>query len=103
MIFQSLKLLAGRDSIQLHTFWDALEEGYGAESYLRLVDDKGRIHCGLVMGKSRVAPLKTITVPRMELTAAVGSVKLHNFITEQLDLPIHKTVFWTDSTIGCNT
>ena len=73
--------------------------GYGAASYLRLVDDKGRIHCGLVMAKSRVAPLKTVTIPRMELTAAVVSVKLHKFITEQLDLPINKTVFWTDSTI----
>ena len=86
-------------SIQLHHFSDASEEGYGAASYLRLVDDMGRIHCGLVMGKSRVAPLKTITIPRMELTAAVVSVKLHKFIVDQLDLPIHKTIFWTDSTI----
>ena len=60
-------------SIQLHHFSDASEEGYGAASYLRLVDDKGRIHCGLLMGKSRVAPLKTITVPRMVLSAAVVS------------------------------
>ena len=51
------------------------------------------------MAKSRVAPLKTVTIPRMELTAAVVSVKLHKFITEQLDLPVNKTVFWTDSTI----
>ena len=45
------------------------------------------------MAKSRVASLKTVTIPRMELTAAVVSVKLHKFITEQLDLPINKTVF----------
>ena len=51
------------------------------------------------MAKSRVAPVKTVTIPRMELTFAVVSVKLHKFITEQLDLPINKTVFWTDSTI----
>ena len=86
-------------NVQLHHFLDASEVGYGAASYLRLVDDKGRIHCGLVMAKSCVAPLKTITIPRMELTAAVVSVKLRKFITEQLDLPINKTVFWTDSTI----
>ena len=73
-------------NIQLHHFSDASEVGYGAASYLRLVNDQGRIHCGLIMAKSRVAPLKTITVPRMELTAAVVSVKLHKFITEQLDL-----------------
>ena len=69
-------------SIRLHHFLDDSEERYGAASYLRLVDDKGRIHCGLLMGKSCVAPLQTITVPRMELTAAVVSVKLHKFIIE---------------------
>ena len=73
--------------------------GYRAASYLRLLNDKEIIHCGFVMAKSRVAPLKTVTIPRMELIAAVVSVKLHKFITEQLDLPINKTVFWTDSTI----
>ena len=86
-------------NVQLHHFSDASEVGYRSASYLRLVDDKGRIHCGLVMAKSRVAPLKAVAIPRMELTAALVSVKLHKFITEQLDLPINKTVFWTDSTI----
>ena len=86
-------------NVQLHHFSDASEVGYGAASYLRFVDHKGRIHCRLVMAKSRVVPLKTTTIPRMELTAAVVSVKLHKFITEQLDLPINKTAFWTDSTI----
>ena len=76
-------------NVQLHHFSDASEVGYG--------DDKTSIHCGLVMAKSRVAPLKTVTIPRMELTATVVSVKLHIFITEQQDLPIN--LFWTDSTI----
>ena len=86
-------------NVQLHHFSDASEVRYGAASYLRLVADNGRMHCGLVMAKSRVAPLKTVTIPRMDLTATVVSVKMHKFITEQLDLPINKTVFWTDSTI----
>ena len=84
---------------QLHHFSDASEVGYGAASYLHLVDDKGRAHCGLFMAKSRVAPLKTATIARMELTAAVVSVRLHKFIKEQLDRPINKTVFWKDTTI----
>lgn len=86
-------------NVQPHHFLDVLEVGYGAASYLRLVDNKGRTHHRLVMAKSHVAPLKTVTIPRMELTAAVVSVKLPKFITEQLDLPINKTVFWTDSMI----
>ena len=86
-------------SIQLHHFSDASEEGYGAVSYLRLVNATGNIHCGILMGKSRVAPLKTITIPRMELTAATVAVKLDKLIQEELTLPIHETVFWTDSTL----
>ncbi|XP_068726592.1 uncharacterized protein [Montipora capricornis] len=85
--------------IQLHHFSDASEVGYGAASYLRLKDNAGHIHCSLVFAKSRVAPLKTITIPRMELVAASVSAKLHTFLEEQFDLPIHRSIFWTDSTI----
>ena len=85
--------------IQLHHFSDASKVGYGAASYLRLKDDAGNIHCSLVFAKSRVAPLKTITIPRMELTAASLSAQFHKFLEEQLDLPIHRSIFWTDSTI----
>ena len=46
------------------------------------------------MRKSHVAPLKAITIPRTELTAAVVSVKLHKFLEEQLDLPVHGAVFF---------
>ena len=70
--------------IQLHHFSDASEVGYGAASYLRLKDDAGHIHCSLVFAKSRVAPLKTITIPRMELTPASVSAKLQKFLEEQL-------------------
>ena len=44
----------------IHHFSDACESGYGQASYLRLVDKKVKIHCSLVMGKSRVAPLTCI-------------------------------------------
>ncbi|XP_068739290.1 uncharacterized protein [Montipora capricornis] len=71
--------------IQLHHFSDASEVGYGAASYLRLKDNAGHIQCSLVFAKSRVAPLKTITIPRMELTAASVSAKLHKFLEEKLD------------------
>lgn len=46
-----------------------------------------------------MASVKTITIPRMELTAASVSAEWHKFLEEQLDLPIHMCAFWTDSTI----
>ena len=59
----------------LHHFSDAYESGYGQASYLRLVDEKGKIHGSLVMGKSSITPLKYISISRLELVAAKLSVK----------------------------
>ena len=86
-------------SIQIHNFSDASEDGYGAASYLRLTDIHGNINCTLLLGKSRVAPIKTISIPRLELTAATVAVRLNAQIQEEMDLPVHRAIFWTDSTI----
>ncbi|XP_070562373.1 uncharacterized protein [Ptychodera flava] len=86
-------------AVELHHFADASLEGYGVASYLRFIDDDGKIHCSLVIGKSRVAPLKTMTVPRLELTAATVAVNVGKQIREEIQLPIHCENFWTDSTI----
>ena len=45
-------------SIELHHFADASTEGYGTASYLHLTDSNDNIHCTLIMGESRVAPLR---------------------------------------------
>ena len=62
-------------SSQLHHFSDASEAAYGSVTYLRLVSHEDRVHCSFLFGKSRVAPLKTISVPRLELSAATVSVR----------------------------
>ena len=85
------------DESTLHHFSDASEYGYGQVSYLRLVDNIGRIHCSLVIGKARVAPLKSMTVPRMELVAATLSVKMSVLLKKELQIPIKKEIFWTNS------
>ena len=54
----------------LHHFSHASEYGCGQISYLQLVDNAGRIHCSLVIGKACIALLKCMTMPRMELVAA---------------------------------
>ncbi|XP_078495514.1 uncharacterized protein LOC144750757 [Ciona intestinalis] len=58
-------------SVELHNFADASKSAYGAVSYLRLTNRDGVVNCSFLMGKSRLAPLKTKTIPRLELTAAV--------------------------------
>ncbi|XP_067023705.1 uncharacterized protein [Acropora muricata] len=69
---------------ELHHFSDASTEGYGQCSYLRLVDTRNRVNSLLVMGKARVTPLKPITVPRLELTAAVVSVRVSEMLRREL-------------------
>ena len=83
---------------QLHHFADASMTGYGTASYLRFENEDGKVHCSLVMSKSRVSPLKQITIPRMELTAASVAVKVNHLIQKELDIPIQEIFYWTDST-----
>ena len=84
----------------LHHFSDASQNGYGQASYLRLVDEKGTVHCSLVMGKSRVTPTEFVSIPRLELAAAALSVKISLLLGKELPIhPIIKEYFWTDSKV----
>ena len=85
-------------SIELHHFADASSFAYGACSYLRLADDAGNISLSFIAGKSRLASIKSVSIPRLELTAAVLAIRLDEMIRKELDLPITSSFFWTDST-----
>ena len=61
-------------STQLHVFSDGSRVGYGAVAYLRLENQVGRVHCSFVLGKARLAPIREVTIPRLELSATVMSV-----------------------------
>ena len=69
---------------ELHHFSDASTKGYGQSTYFRLVNNKGDIHCSFVMGKARVTPLKPMTMPRLELTAALVSTRVSEQIKKEL-------------------
>ena len=74
-------------------------KGYGQCSYLRLIDERQKVHCSFVLGKSRVAPLKPVTIPRLELTAAVCSVRIIEQLRRELEYHIDQEYFWTDSKV----
>ncbi len=82
---------------QLHHFADASETGYGTVTYILIKNDKGDKHGSFLMAKSRVAPLKQITITRMELTAAVVAVKIDKMMQQESRLNLEESVFWTDS------
>ena len=84
-------------SRQLHVFSDASTLGYGSVAYLRLTNSDNRHHVAFVMGKARLAPLKPTTIPKLELTAAVTSVRLAHMILREMDDSVEVT-YHTDST-----
>ncbi|GFT55170.1 integrase catalytic domain-containing protein [Trichonephila clavipes] len=61
---------------ELHGFTDSSEKAYGAVLYLRCINTSGQIYVRFLCSKSKVAPLKSITIPRLELCAAVLLSKL---------------------------
>lgn len=84
--------------IELHHFSDASSHGYGQCSYIQVVSED-KVHCSLVIGKARVAPTKVVTIPRLELTAAVVSAAVSSMLREELELKIDQEYFWTDSQV----
>ena len=89
--------LSKSSNIQLHHFSDASENGYGTVSYIRSESSSCKVHVSLLMAKARVAPLKKVTIPRLELTAATSMVKINSVLQRELQTPIDKVYYWTDS------
>ena len=83
---------------QLHHFSDASENGFGTVTYLRMQNNRNSVHVSFMLGKARVTPLKLITIPRLELTAAVLAVRVDQMLRAELQLPLEPSTFWTDST-----
>ena len=87
----------GVKKITLHTFTDASQQTYGAATYSRHLYEDGSVTCRLVASKSRVAPLQAVSIPRLELMAAVVGLRLAEAVRNILNLPKHEWLFWSDS------
>lgn len=61
---------------ELHGFADASNVAYAAVVYLKIISNTGQITITLLAAKSRVAPLAPLTIPRLELSAAVLLARL---------------------------
>ncbi|XP_055622227.1 uncharacterized protein LOC129765816 [Toxorhynchites rutilus septentrionalis] len=80
------------DTMELHIFVDASEEAFACVGYFRVID-RDQVRCALVSSKSKVAPVKALSIPRLELQAAVIGTRLAKSIAENHDLPILRRVF----------
>ena len=89
-------------SLQLHGFCDASENAYAGVVYLRGEDSEGRIHISIVTAKTRVSPIKRLTIPRLELCGAYLLTQLLHHVKEVYRMPLSNVFAWTDSTIVLN-
>ena len=86
------------NEVQLHVFADASEMGLCVVAYLRF-ESEDIVNVSFVVGKTRVAPIKTTTIPKLELQAALHAswIKVSNL--EELDITIDRVYIWSDSTM----
>ncbi|XP_011859572.1 PREDICTED: uncharacterized protein LOC105557047, partial [Vollenhovia emeryi] len=85
--------------VELHGFSDASEGAYGACVYLRSINREGVVTIRLICAKSKVAPLKTICIPRLELCGALLLSNLAKSVSQALTIPLTNRYYWCDSTI----
>ena len=85
----------------LHVFGDASEEAYAAVAYIVSEDEDRNTNSMLVMSKTRVSPIKRVTLPRLELLAALLAARLGKYIVNALQpFKIDEIYYWTDSSIA---
>ncbi|XP_046145647.1 uncharacterized protein LOC123988932 [Osmia bicornis bicornis] len=85
--------------VQIHGFSDASSRAYAAAVYIRINEGDGRFRTSLLSAKSRVAPVKTVSIPNLELCGAVLLIKLLRHV-RKLDFLRNLPVFaWSDSQI----
>ncbi|GFW85048.1 integrase catalytic domain-containing protein [Trichonephila clavipes] len=91
--------LKGND-LQLHIFCDASPRVFGAVAYFRYVTANDDIYTSFITAKSRVSPLKKLTLPRLELLGAVLASRILKYLTSKFKFPILKFFLWSDSSIA---
>ncbi|UYV76793.1 hypothetical protein LAZ67_14002028 [Cordylochernes scorpioides] len=88
------------EQASLHVFCDASQDAYATCIYLRTVKNE-KVNVQLIASKSRVAPKKKLTIPRLELMSClIGSrltKQIMKIISESIAIPEPNIWFWTDS------
>lgn len=88
--------------IEIHGFCDASQRAYGACVYIRSQVGSNDYQSYLLCSKSRVTPLKVVSLPRLELLGALVLARLIDRIKSSLEFADVKTFLWSDSTITLN-
>lgn len=86
-------------NIEIHVFSDASQKSYGAAVYVR-VRNRETVSVNLIASKSRVAPVKRVSLPRLELLGALIAARLGTEVKKVLDRKgLSNIFFWSDSKV----
>ena len=88
-------------SVELHVFGDSSQDVFAAVAFLRARvsrNERTETQLAFVFGKARVAPMKALTIPKLELQAALLAARLKDEVQQALTVPVERTFMWTDST-----
>lgn len=88
-----------RKYVEYHGFCDASERAYGATIYTCCVKNDGTRMPRLLCAKSRVAPLKSMSIPRLELLSAVLLAQLSDKVSAACQISKEDWYFWSDSMV----
>ncbi|XP_071158970.1 uncharacterized protein [Mytilus edulis] len=93
--------------VDIHIFSDASEQAISAVAYLEAIDETGSSFIGFLTGKSKLAPIKGHTIPRLELCGAVLATEDGEAICHHMNLSPSVCHYYTDSRVVlgyiCNT
>ena len=86
--------------LQIHGFCDASQQAIAGAVYIRSLYTDTTVSTSLVIAKTKVAPLKTVTIPKLELSSAVLLSKLFSTVCKELGIKPCKMFAWCDSTVA---
>ncbi|XP_039746104.1 uncharacterized protein LOC120623888 [Pararge aegeria] len=84
---------------ELQGFCDASNAAYAAVIYLRVIDSQMNVHVHLITSKTKVSPIKQVSIPRLELCGAVLLAKLLNEVSNSMEISKENVHAWTDSSV----
>ena len=90
------------ETLELHLFGDSSQDVFSAVAFLRAKvvkkENQEQTQLAFVFGKARVAPMKALTIPKLELQASLLAARLRKEVEKALTLEVSKTFMWSDST-----
>ncbi|XP_072564870.1 uncharacterized protein, partial [Paramormyrops kingsleyae] len=84
---------------EMHVFCDASIKAIAAVAYLRTINSNQIAKVGFIFGRTKLAPRPEITVPRLELCAAVLAVEVADAVIDEMDIRFDAVIFYSDSRV----